>query len=162
LASQGRLTEAIPYFRKAVEIDADFAEAHQFLGSALYYARGDAREALAQWREALRVRPDYLAVLNEAAHVMAASSDDSVRDGAEAVKLAERAVRLSGGREAMYLDTLAAAYAEAGRFDDAIETARRGLEIARRQNQSQIQEGLTGRMHLYEAHKPYRDPLHVE
>jgi tetratricopeptide (TPR) repeat protein len=162
LASQGRLAEAIPYFRKAVEIDPDFAEAHQFLGSAVYYARGEVREALAQWREALRIRPDYLAVLNEAAHVMAASSDDSVRDGAEAVKLAERAVRLSGGREALYLDTLAAAYAETGRFDDAVETARRGLEIAAHQNQSQLQEGLAVRMRLYEAHRPYRDSLHVE
>jgi tetratricopeptide (TPR) repeat protein len=158
LASKGRLEEAIPYFQKAVAIDPDFAEAHQFLGAALYYARGRVADALAQWREALRVRPDYLPALSEAAHVLAASAEASVRNGPEAVKLAERAVQLSGGRDAMYLDTLAAAYAEAGRFDDAVETARRGLEIATRQNQQPLREGLAARIRLYEAGKPYRDP----
>ena len=156
-ASQGRLEEAIPYFHKAVDIDPDFAEAHQFLGAALYYARGRVAEALVQWREALRVRPDYLPALNEAAHVLSASAEEGVRNGPEAVKLAERAVQLSGGREAMYLDTLASAYAEAGRFDDAVETARRGLEIATRENQAQMREGLAARIRLYEARKPYRD-----
>jgi tetratricopeptide (TPR) repeat protein len=158
LASKGRLGDAIPYFQKAVEIDPDFAEAHQFLGAALYYARGQVQEALAQWREALRVRPDYVPALNEAAHVMAACSEESARNGPEAVKLAERAVKLSGGQEAIYLDTLAAAYAEAGRFNEAVETARRGLEIATGRGQSQLREGLAARMRLYEARKPYRDP----
>ena len=157
LASKGSLEDAIPYFQKAVAIDPDFAEAHQFLGAALYYARGQVQEALAQWREALRVRPDFLPALNEAAHVMAACSEAAARNGPEAVKLAERAVQLTGGREAVYLDTLAAAYAEAGRFDEAVETARRGLEIATHQGQSQLGEALASRIHLYEARKPYRD-----
>ena len=158
LASKGRLEDAIPYFQKAVEIDPDFAEAHQFLGAALYYARGRVQEALAQWREALRVRPDFLPALNEAARVMATSSEAPARNGPEAVKLAEHAVELSGGQEAIYLDTLAAAYAEAGRFDEAVETARRGLEIATHRGQSQLREGLAARLGLYEARKPYRDP----
>jgi tetratricopeptide (TPR) repeat protein len=158
LASKGRLDDAIPYFQKAVEIDPDFAEAHQFLGAALYYARGRVQEALAQWREALRVRPDFLPALNEAARVMATSSEAPARNGPEAVKLAEHAVELSGGQEAIYLDTLAAAYAEAGRFDEAVETARRGLEIATHRGQSQLREGLAARLGLYEARKPYRDP----
>jgi tetratricopeptide (TPR) repeat protein len=157
LASKGRLEDAIPYFQKAVEIDPGFVEAQQFLGAALYYARGQVQEALAHWRAALRAQPDFLPALNEAAHVLAASSEASTRNGPEAVTLAERAVELSGGREAIYLDTLAAAYAEAGRFDDAIETARRGLELATRQDQPQLREGLAARLRLYEARKPYRD-----
>ena len=157
LAAKGRIGDAIPYFEKAVEIDPRFVEAQYYLGAALYYARGRAPEALAHWREALRAEPDYLPALNEAAHVLAAGSEASARNGAEAVKLAERAVELSGGQEATFLDTLAAAYAEAGRFPDAIETARRGLEIATRQNQPQLREGLAARMRLYEARTPYRD-----
>jgi len=158
LASKGQLVDAIPYFQQAVEIDPDFAEAHQFLGAALYYARGQVPEALAQWREALRVQPDYLTALNEAAHVLATSSEASVRNGGEAVRLAERAVTLSGGDDAIYLETLAAAYAEAGRFDDAVTTARRALEIAAPQNQPQLRETLASRLLLYEARKPYREP----
>ena len=157
LAAKGRIGDAIPYFEKAVEIDPLFVEAQYYLGAALYYAKGRAGEALAHWREALRAEPDYLPALNEAAHVLAAGSEAPARNGAEAVKLAERAVELSGGQEATYLDTLAAAYAEAGRFPDAIETARRGLEIATRQNQPQLREGLAARMRLYEARTPYRD-----
>jgi tetratricopeptide (TPR) repeat protein len=157
LASKGRLEDAIPYFQKAVEIEPDFVEAQQFLGAALYYARGQVQEALAHWRAALRVQPDFLPALNEVAHVLAASPEASVRNGSEAVTLAERAVKLSGGQEALYLDTLAAAYAEAGRFADAVETARRGLEIATRKDQPQLREGLAARLRLYEARKPYRD-----
>lgn len=109
------------------------------------------------WRAALRVVPDFLPVLNEVAHVLAASPDPSVRNGAEAVTLAQRAVELTGGQEAIYLDTLAAAYAEAGRFPDAIETAQRALRVATRQDQSQLREGLAARLGLYQARQPYRD-----
>jgi tetratricopeptide (TPR) repeat protein len=157
LASKGRMEDAIPYFEKAIEIDPGFAEAHQFLGAALYYARGQVQQALVEWRAALRAQPDFLPALNEAAHVLAASPDASARNGAEAVALAERAVKLSGGHEAIYLDTLAAAYAEVGRFADAVATARRGLEIATSRDQSQLREGLAARLGLYQERKPYRD-----
>jgi hypothetical protein len=89
---------------------------------------------------------------------LATSSDASLRNGAEAQKLAERAVQLTGGRQAMYLDTLAAAYAEEARFDEAVETAKRGIEIATEAKQTALAEGLAARMQLYEARKPFRDP----
>ena len=57
------------------------------------------------------------------AWLLATSPEASLRDGARAVELAQRAVRLTGGREPDALDTLAAAYAEAGRFAEAVETA---------------------------------------
>ena len=157
LAAKGRIQDAIPYFEKAVEINPGLVEAQYYLGAALYYARGQAQEALVHLRDALRVAPDYLPALNEAAHLLAGCSDASARNGPEAVKFGERAVALTSGRDAKSLDTLAAAYAEAGRFADAIETARRGLEIATRQNESQLREGLAARMRLYEAKTPYRD-----
>ena len=78
--------------------------------------RARAQEALTQWREVLRVDPNYVPAMNDAAHALAASPNPSDRNGAEAVRFAERAVQLSGARNPAYLDTLAAAYAEAGRF----------------------------------------------
>ena len=126
-AAKGRIEDAIPPLEKAVALNPDLVEAQYYLGAALYYARGLALDALAHWRAALRIQPDYLPALNEAAHVLAACPEAPARNGVEAVKLAERAVALSGGKEAQFLDTLAAAYAEAGRFGEAVETARRGL-----------------------------------
>jgi len=89
--------------------------------------------------------------------VLATSREASVRNGAEAVELAERAVDASGGRQARILATLAASYAEAGLFPKAIETAQRARELATRENNQQLAEGLNGMIALYEAKTPFRD-----
>jgi Flp pilus assembly protein TadD len=91
------------------------------------------------------------------AHALAASPEASDRNAEEAVRLAERAVQLSGGQDPGYLDTLAMAYANAGRFPEASETARRALDLATQQNQSQLVEELNARIRLYQAGQPYRD-----
>jgi len=78
----------------------------------------------------------------EAAHALAASPEASDRNGVEAVKLAERAVQGSGGRDPVYLDTLAAAYAEAERFPEAIAAARMALDRAAQQRRGQFIEAL--------------------
>ena len=79
--------------------------------------------SLAQQREALRLRPNDLALLNNTAWTLATSPNASVRNGVEAVALAERAAKLSAGNDPAVLDTLAAAYAEARRFAEAAATA---------------------------------------
>ena len=74
--------------------------------------------------------------MSNLAWVFATSPDQSIRNGAKAVQLAEQAVRISGGRIAILFRTLAAAYAENGRFVDAIQTAQRGIELANSQGNS--------------------------
>jgi Flp pilus assembly protein TadD len=101
--------------------------------------------------------PDYLPALNEAAHLLASCPDASARNGAESVKLAERAVELSHGSDPVFLDTLAGAYAESGRFQQAIQTAKRALEIATRENKTALMDGVAARLRMYEAGVPYRD-----
>jgi tetratricopeptide (TPR) repeat protein len=155
LASRGEPDQALLHFAKTVELNPDFAEAHCSLGTMLY-AQARVQEALAQWREALRLNPNFALAMMQTAHALAASPEASDRNGAEAVKLAEQAVQLSGARNPAYLDTLAAAYAEAGRFPEAVETARRALELARQLNQGDLVEALNARIKLYEAQKPYR------
>jgi tetratricopeptide (TPR) repeat protein len=157
LAAEGRIGDAIPHLQKAVAINPDFVEAQYYLGAALYYARGRSREALVHWREVLRVQPGHLPALNQAAHVLAAANDASVRNGREAVQLAERAAALPGGQEPPILDTLAAAYAEAGRFTEAVETERRAMDIATSRNQTELREELAARIRLYEKKTPFRD-----
>ena len=96
--------------------------------------------------------------MSNLAWVFATSPDQSIRNGAKAVQLAEEAVRISGGRIAILFRTLAAAYAESGRFSDAIETAQRGIELANSQGNSGLVTELQGAIALYQEHQPLRDP----
>ena len=157
LLSTRQLEEAKPHFEKAVEINPEFAEAHCYLGIVLYYSQDKVPEALAHWREVLRLEPNNVLAMSQMAHALAASPEASDRNAEEAVRLAERAVQLSGGQDPGYLDTLAMAYANAGRFPEASETARRALDLATQQNQSQLVEELNARIRLYQAGQPYRD-----
>jgi Flp pilus assembly protein TadD len=101
----------------------------------------------------LRLEPNNLLVLNQIAWVLATNPAASIRNGNEAVELAERAVKLSGAREPAVLDTLAAAYAEVRRFPEAAQTARRALALA----PQPLTEGLKARIALYEARTPFRE-----
>ncbi len=157
LAIQGKEDQAISHFERALEANPTLIEAHLLLGAALYHTHGRVQEALAHWREALRLNPNYAPAMNEAAYVLAASPKASDRDGAEAVKLAERAVQISGSKNLVYLDTLGAAYAEVGRFPEAIETTHRAINLAKLQNQGDYIETLQARIKLYEAKTPCRD-----
>jgi tetratricopeptide (TPR) repeat protein len=95
---------------------------------------GLVREAMTHYEEALEIAPDSVLALNNLAWILSASPDDKVRDGAKAVGLAEQAVQYSGDKNAMFMRTLAAAYAEAGRFAEALQTAARALRITQSEN----------------------------
>jgi tetratricopeptide (TPR) repeat protein len=157
LLSMRKLEQAQPHFEKAIEINPGFVEAHCYLGTVLYYSQGKVHEALAQWREALRLKPDDVLAMSQMAHALAASPEDSDRNPEEAIRLAERTVQLSDAKDAGYLDTLAMAYAAAGKFPEAGDTARRALELATQQNRAQLVEALNSRIRLYKTGQPYRD-----
>ena len=157
LLRKGNFDEAATHFESAVAANPDFAEAHYNLGNVFYYFQGRIPEALAHWRSALRVDPDAVPVLNQTARVLATTPEASLRDGALAVTFAERAAQLSGRTNPAILDTLGAAYAEAGRFSDAVQVARRGMELAVQQNNQRLAEALRTRIALYEAKTPLRE-----
>jgi tetratricopeptide (TPR) repeat protein len=96
--------------------------------------------------------------LNRIAWILATSSDADLRDGARAATLAERAVRLTNREDAASLDSLAAAYAELGRYDDAATTVREALVLARKKGDPAIAPELESRLGLYQAHQPFREP----
>jgi len=156
LVQKGRFDQAIAHFEKALALAPSSAQARYYLGNALFL-EGKIAGALAEWRKVLRAQPDFLPVLNQAAWVLATSREAAVRNGAEAVELAERAAEVSGRRQARILATLAASYAEAGQFPKAIETARQARELATRENNRQLAEGLDAMIALYEAKTPFRE-----
>lgn len=159
MLSAGRPEDATLEFNRAVQCDPNSPEAHVYLGTALYYGQGRVMDALAQWRIAIKLDPGFALALSQTAHALASSPAASDRNGPEAVKLAERAVELSKGLEPVYLDTLAMAYAEDGRFTEALETARRALQIAEEKGESSLEGSLNEKISKYQSKHPYRDEL---
>ena len=78
------------------------------------------------------------------------------------MELAQRAVKLSGGQDPAILGTLAAAYAEAGRFSEAVQTARKAADLAVQQKQQPLADALRAKIALYEAGKPFRQERTIE
>jgi Flp pilus assembly protein TadD len=145
------------HYHKFLEIEPGNVEARNTLGTALIQ-QGRVSEAISQWREALAIEPDNGNAASNLAWVLATCPENSIRDGARAVELAEKAMRLSGSKIPMVFRVLAAAYAENGRFSDAIDTAQRGADLANRTDNPALASELESNIALYQAGKPLRDP----
>ncbi len=117
---------------------------------------GKAAAAVSLLRRGYALLPDDVGLANELAWLLATAADPSVRNGPEAVQLAEFANAQMGGESSNELDTLAAAYAEAGRFDDAVVTAERALAVARESNRPDLAGSISARLELFRQGQPYR------
>ncbi len=160
LAARGRIDEAIVEYQKVLELRPDLVETHNNLGTALA-RRGRVAEAIAEYRAAIKIRPDDGRALGSLAWIRATHPDPKFRDGAEAVTLAESGVKLSPNDPAK-LDALGAAYAEAKRFSEAVQMARKALALAKQMNQAALAESIQARLQLYEAGTPFREPPSLE
>jgi tetratricopeptide (TPR) repeat protein len=158
LIDRGRFEEALAQYKQAVELDPHFAEARCNLGNVLERL-GRFEEAMAHYRRALEIAPDNVGAQKNFSWLRATCPLASLRNGAEAIELAQRANHLSGGKRSDVLDTLAAAYAEAGWFPEALATAHKALELVTQQNASVLADAMRSRIALYEAGKPYRQAL---
>ena len=154
---KGQLAEAMIHYRKFLEIEPQNVEARNILGTALIQ-QGHVREAVEQWQDALAIEPENGNAASNLAWVFATSPEDSIRNGARAVELAERALHLSGGKIPMIFRTLGAAYAENGRFSQAIETAQHGAELANSQGNQGLAAELQSNIAVYQSGRPLRDP----
>jgi Flp pilus assembly protein TadD len=154
LRRKGRISEAIAHSREALELQPNKIETRNMLG-AMLFQEGQVEAAISQWREVLARQPDNYAQ-NSLAWVLATYPESSIRDGATAVELARQALELSGGKNATVLRTLAAAYAESGRFSEAIETAQRGMELATAQSDFGLVDAFQREIALYRDGFPLR------
>ncbi len=156
LLRKGRTDEAIVQYQKVLQLHPDSADAHANLGSA-WLAKGRVRDAMAEYNKALQVSPENLAALSNLAWLLATSADSSLRNGSEAVRLAERADSTSSRSDShpTVLRILAAAYAEAGQFAEAKDTAQHALEAANVQGNTSLVDALQGELALYDLGLPY-------
>ena len=154
LLYQGKMSEAAAQFQEVLRVRPE-ARTHHCLALALD-AQGQAGAALPHYREAVRLSPNTALYLNDLAWILATTPKADLRNGTEAVRLAETACRLSGNKEARFIGTLDAAYAEAGRFEDAAATAAKARDLALAAGQQDIAREAEARLALYRAGKRYR------
>ena len=156
LLRKGRMDEAIVHYQKALQLRPKSADIHANLGSALL-AKARVRDAMAEYTKALQISPENVAALSNLAWLLATSADASLRNGSEAVALAERAESASSRSDShgTVLRIVAAAYAEAGRFREAKEAAQKALETANIQGNTVLADELQGELALYELGLPY-------
>ncbi len=156
LIKQGKLAEATAQYREALSLQPRFLDALDNLGLALLQS-GQTREAIDSWETALALDPNLPQVKNRVAWLLATASDATLRNGARAVALAGQANQLTGGADPIILRTLAAAYAEAGRYDEAAATARKALNQNDAQKNENLDASLRQDIKLFEARLPIRE-----
>jgi len=157
LRLQGNIGESASAFLQAAELDPDNADT-RFILAGLLGKLGEFEEAIAHYRQGLKVKPDDVAAGNRLAWILAAHPNDKLRDAVEAIKLAERAVQLTKRENPQFLDTLAVAYASGNQFERAIAAAQEAIELTVQAGAEERAKEVGQRVELYRMQKPYRDP----
>lgn len=156
LARLHREQEAMPYADKASSLAPNSPLVHGLLGGLLCSA-GRYQEALVHLQTAYWATPSDVGIANNLAWLLATCPDATYRSGPQALRLAEWACKATDYRSPPLLDSLAAAYAEMGRFDQAVQTIRQAIEIVQTAAKGSTQP-LEARLEFYLAGKPWRDP----
>jgi tetratricopeptide (TPR) repeat protein len=153
LLEEGKNDRALEHLRTAVA-KTPTAESLSLMGR-IFQMNRDIRTAEEHYRLALQKNPKALEALNNLAWLLATSLDSNLRNGAEAVNCAEEACRLTHFQNAQSMGTLAAAYAEAGRFTEAAETARKAADLAGANGDKNFAAVNRQLLRLYQSGKPF-------
>jgi Tfp pilus assembly protein PilF len=157
LFSQHRYLEAAEQLKEAIRLKDDDAESHYTLAQALSNI-GSPGQAAEHYRQAILLKPGWAAAVNDLAWLLATSEDSKVRSGSEAVRLARQACDAAQYHDINYLDTLAAACAEAGDYKEAVRIGRLALDLARSSTlDKSVLEEYQKRLNGYQQNVPYRD-----
>jgi len=157
LRNRDRNDESVVHFRKALQINPQYYKAWINLGM-VYLQQGKTKQAIDAWNKVLQLKDNCADVINNLAWIKATNKNPDFHNPGQAVRLALRACKLAQYNRPDYLDTLAAAYAAAGRFSQATETAKRALYLAETAGRKVLTNEIKSRLQLYKAGKPYREP----
>jgi tetratricopeptide (TPR) repeat protein len=154
---QGKVDAAIAQYEKVLETSPGYAEAEDNLGNA-FLQKGNVAEAIPHFQKALRLEPEDPGIQNNLAWALAVCPDAPLRNGLKAVAFAQQANLLTGGNNPILLHTLAAAFAEAGQYSEAMKTARHALQLATEQSNQPLAAQLQREMKFYQTGRPYHLP----
>jgi tetratricopeptide (TPR) repeat protein len=150
----GQTNEAVATFTNVARLQPDLPEKLALAGKSLA-SQGQPDAAVANFKTALWVRPDWPAGLNNLAWMLATHPQASARNGQEALRLAHRACDLTGGKEPRMWNTVAAAYAELGQFDDAVAAAEKARDMAVAAADTEAAASAETKLALYRQHQAY-------
>jgi len=156
LGGQRKFLEASEHLQKAAELNPKDPLPHQWLALA-WTELSDMEKAIAEYQRAIQIKPDLAPPMNNLAWLMATHPEAKFRDAKEAIQLAERACELTKRRQPVFLGTLAAAYAEGGRFEDAVTTAELATTLAEAEGQKEVAEKNRELLKSYRAGQPWRE-----
>ena len=156
LAEMGRFDDALSEYKTAMQLEPGDPRPHYLMGKACL-KHGQSAEAMKHFRDALQRDPNDYETLTWLARVLAADENSAVRNGKEAVSLAERAANLTAGEQPFVLDTLAMAYAEAGDFRSANASAQKAIQVASATGAQKTIPEMEQRLQLYQSDKAYRE-----
>jgi len=157
LAAQDKMDEAIATCQTALKFKPHSPQIHHLLGN-LFSKQGKIAEAIGEYRTTLEIDPDNLVDLNNLAWLLATTADARLRDGPEAIRLAEKACQITNYEKPMFIGTLAAAYAEAGRFDEAAAAAQKAITLATAAKNEGLVQKNGELLELYRLKKAYHEP----
>jgi tetratricopeptide (TPR) repeat protein len=152
----GRLDDAMNEYAEAARLDPSDAHAYYLIGKVLLREGRDS-EAIPQFQKAAQFAPDNFQMLAYIARVLASADNPKTRDGNAAYNLASKANALTDGVQPAMLDTLAMAYAELGRFDDAQQAEQDAVTLASKYSFKDDADAMNGRLELYKNRQPYRE-----
>jgi Flp pilus assembly protein TadD len=158
LRQKGRTDEAIIEYQKALEIKPDFADADNNLAS-IFFETGRADKAIFYYQKAIELQPQFIIAQVNLAWILATCTEPSIRNGGRAVALAEQANQFFNNKDPGILRVLAAAYAEAGRFSEAVLTAKQALAEAVTQSNTELTNVLQKEIGLYQSNSPCRSGI---
>ena len=127
--------------------------------AGLFSAQGRTDESLAQLNATVQLNPDCIEALNNLAWALATSPRAEIRDGQRAIQLAQHACELTQFRQTIFLGTLAAAQAEAGKFEDAIATAQRACDLAAKNGETNLLQRNQELLERYRQHQTAKEEL---
>jgi len=151
-----RAADAIAQFKISVQLQPGYAHARNSLATA-FAAKQQWGKAIRCWRETLEIDPNNVAAQSGLAWTLATAPDSTLRNGAEALAISQHLSQTSGGLNPVLLRVLAAAYAEAGQFPEAIETTERGIALATLHDHAELAALLQGDLKLLQSAQPLRD-----
>jgi tetratricopeptide (TPR) repeat protein len=153
--AQRQFDSAIKAFERVVKKEPGDVASHYNLANA-YRTTGQIADAVELYERILKMDSNMILAANNLAWIRATHPDATLRNGDEAVRLAEDLCQKTKFQQPSYLDTLAVAYAEAGQFEKAVQTAQRAIALATQAGDQRAAAEMQRRLELFGRKQPYR------